>query len=100
MVVPSRRVPSRRVPSTRRVPSRRVPSKRVPSRRVWVLEAGQRRINLASGLDSIHSRCGLVEPLRELVFLGLSVPHDQVSSGLAPYLAKVRSGFSPYLQAD
>ena len=48
-VVPARGVPSRRVPS-RSVPSRRA--------RVRVLEAGQRRINLASGPDSVHGRCG------------------------------------------
>ena len=84
-VVPSRRVPLRRVRSRRvrskraplrRVRSRRVRSRRVrlsvcdqggcgqgergmlPSKRVRVLEAGQRRINVASGPDSVHGHRG------------------------------------------
>jgi len=43
--------------SLTRVLSERVPLSRMPSTRVRVLEAGQRRISLASGPDSVHGRC-------------------------------------------
>ena len=121
--VPSRRVPSSRVRSSRvrssrvrssRVPSQRVPLRRVPPRRVPCLgshhQGGYRRGGYGS---CCQGRCAFlkkvkahqprfgsrfcswpVEPSRELMALGLSVPHGR-GPGLHS-LSKVRSGFAPY----
>ena len=68
-----------------------VPSRRVPSRRVRVLEAGQRRINVAR-VQILFMAVVTGRAVTERAVLGLSVPHRQVRSRVTP--SKVRSRFA------
>jgi hypothetical protein len=63
----------------------------VLSRRVRILEADQRQHQPRFGYRSHSWPLWPAEPSRELMLLGLSVPHGQVRSGFAPCLAG-RSG--------
>jgi hypothetical protein len=70
----------------------------VLSRRVRILEADQRQHQPRFGYRSHSWPLCPAEPPRELVVLGLSVPHGQVRSGFALYLARSDLGSLHALQ--